>query len=54
MARPIPEARYVEQARNQYVNDDVQIDATGVKVSRAEGGVWVAAWVWVSDEEARK
>jgi len=39
-------------------NDDIppDVDERGagrVRVAIAEDGVWVAVWVWVSDEEVR-
>jgi hypothetical protein len=39
-----------EAARARWVNDDLQIDEDAV-VSLAEEGAWVAAWVWVPEEE---
>lgn len=45
-------ARYIEQARAQYANDDLEIDDNPAISKGGDGdGVWVAAWVWVSDEE---
>ena len=44
-------AKAITQARAQYANDDCEIDDTPA-VSIADGeGIWVAAWVWVSDPE---
>ena len=44
----------VEKARELYVrtntNDDVQID-DDAKVSVADEGTWVQAWVWVPAKE---
>lgn len=48
--RPMAYA-YVAQARAQYGSDDVEIDAKP-KLSYADDGAWVAAWVWVNDDEA--
>ncbi len=42
-----------EEANDQYGNDDVEIDDEP-GTSEADGGTWVAAWVWVAqpdDEE---
>lgn len=46
-------AAYIAYARQQYAasSDDIEID-DGPEVSIAEGGAWVAAWVWVDQEEA--
>lgn len=40
----------IQAARDEYQNDDVEIDE-GALASHADGGVWVAAWVWLGDEE---
>jgi hypothetical protein len=37
-------------ARRKYASDTVEIDK-GAKVSVAEKGVWVQAWVWLPNEE---
>jgi hypothetical protein len=44
--------REIEIARSIYENDDIEID-NGAAVSRSpeDEGVWVAAWVWVSNQE---
>ena len=41
-----------EIARSFYENDDIEIDDVAA-VSRCpeDDGVWVAAWVWVSNQE---
>jgi hypothetical protein len=46
-------AAYIAQARRQYTKstDDIEID-DDPNVGIAEGGAWVAAWVWVTQEEA--
>lgn len=45
------EAKAAQFARNQYATDDVEID-DAPKFSHAEGeGIWVSAWVWVSDAD---
>lgn len=43
----------VEAARAIYASDDVEID-DAPKLSRSDEdkGTWVAAWVWVADEES--
>ena len=40
------------QARENFCNDDLEIDEDA-ELSHPEGGAgtWVAAWVWVCDEE---
>lgn len=40
----------IQRARDEYQNDDVEIDE-GAEASHADGGVWVQAWVWLGDEE---
>lgn len=51
-ADPI-KAAYVARARRQYTasTDDIEID-DHPNVGVAEGGAWVAAWVWVTQEDA--
>ena len=39
----------LELARKIYADDDIQIDHDA-HVTRAEDGVWVQAWVFVSSE----
>lgn len=41
---------HIAQARESYASDDVEID-DAPEVSEADNGVWVAAWVWVRDDE---
>lgn len=44
---------YVSKAREKYADpssDDIEIDDDPF-ISTADGGIWVNAWVWVSDEE---
>lgn len=46
------EKRIIELARQRYAipsHDDLEID-DNPKLSEAEGGTWVAAWVWVDNE----
>ncbi len=38
-------------ASNEWGSDDIEIDGDAI-VSRSETGAFVAAWVWVSNEEA--
>lgn len=46
-------AAYIAHARRLYTKstDDIEID-DNPNVGIAEGGAWVAAWVWVTQEEA--
>jgi len=44
---------YVERARELYGDDDLTVDDDAV-VSDADGGAWVAAWVWVPDDNEPK
>lgn len=37
----------VIEARMNYASDEIEIDEEPA-VSRADDGVWVAAWVWLS------
>lgn len=41
---------YINLAKQQYCNDDVEIDDECV-LSHADQGAWVSAWVWVYDAE---
>lgn len=45
-------AAEIATARDEYCNDDVEID-DDPRVSAAENGAWVMAWVWVHGEDAR-
>ena len=45
-------SKQIETARNEYQSDDINIDDDAL-TSRAPDGVWVQAWVWVSNEEMR-
>ena len=44
----------IKRARELYETDDIQIDENAT-TSRAygnpDGGLWVAAWVWLADKE---
>lgn len=40
----------IQQARDLHAGDDLQIDDDAT-ISEAEGGAWVAAWVWVEYPE---
>lgn len=42
-------AAYREEARATYADDEIQIDADA-RVSIADDGAWVAAWVWVRSD----
>lgn len=44
---------YIAAARHMYTagTDDVEIDDEPAVSPGGDPGVWVAAWVWVSDEE---
>jgi hypothetical protein len=44
------EEALIEQARAQYCNDDLEIDAEPA-LSFNDEGAWVAAWVWVAFAE---
>lgn len=52
----LAEVAAVQRARNLYADDDLEID-DNPEVSRvsplyqADPGYWVAAWVWVPDNE---
>lgn len=44
----------IDRAKELYTadTDDIEIDDQNVNISRGEDdGTWVAAWVWVPDEE---
>lgn len=41
---------YVQWARKNRADDDTEIDADPA-ISSADDGVWIAAWVWVSDAD---
>lgn len=41
---------YVEAARKR-TNDNLEIDDCPL-ISEADNGVWVSAWIWVSNEDA--
>ncbi len=40
----------IEAARQQYADDDCEIDADAT-TSPGDGGTWVSAWVWVAGAE---
>lgn len=42
----------IQKARKQWTSDDLEIDDKP-SVSVADGGCWVAAWVWVPMEEEK-
>lgn len=43
----------IEQAREQYADDDLEIDDNPT-VSPTDEGVWVSAWVWVPNSETEE
>lgn len=45
------ELAFIQEARNQYASDEIEIDEEP-KTSPSDEGCWVAAWVWVSNDEA--
>lgn len=45
------DGQIITRARELYANDETEIDDDPA-VSHADDGTWVAAWVWVSNEEA--
>lgn len=54
MLDPTEEQRlaYIKAARDNYENDDCDIEIDDdAKLSSVDNGSWVAAWVWVNDEE---
>lgn len=40
----------VEKARDLYETNDIQIDENAM-ISLATDGIWVQAWVWLSNED---
>ena len=52
MIRKEDQDLYVSKARELYADDDLEID-DNPNISVAENGMWVAAWVWVSDDDMR-
>ena len=53
MSAPVSEylARKIKQARERYaMGSNVEIDDEPA-TSEADSGVWVAAWVWVPNDE---
>lgn len=40
----------IRQARELYGSDEIEIDDNAA-ASRADEGIWVAAWVWLSAED---
>lgn len=41
----------IEEARNEYGNDECEIDDGAVSTSRSDDGLWVNAWVWLARSE---
>jgi hypothetical protein len=51
MRETMTDEQAIEAARQDWwKNPDIEIDDDAV-VSHTENGAWVAAWVWVSNEE---
>lgn len=46
------EAAYIQAAREQWTNDELEIDDNPTVSTGADNGAWVAAWVWVADIDA--
>lgn len=44
-----PEHWAVQQARDDYTNDEIEIDDEPL-ISETDEGAWVGAWVWVPNE----
>lgn len=40
----------IETAMDSYDKDEISFDLNP-EISRGEGGAWVAAWVWVDNED---
>lgn len=47
--KALTQEQAIELARDEYQDDDIQIDDNAA-LSQSEDGVWVAAWVWVENE----
>jgi len=43
--------RLVDHAREEYANDDLEIDDNAKVSLNDEGGAWIAAWVYVRLED---
>lgn len=43
----------IETARRLYQCDDVEIDDIA-ETSRADYGFWVAAWVWITNDDCQE
>ncbi len=46
------EAAYIAAGREKWCNDDLEIDDHPMVSLGGDPGAWVAAWVWVTDEDA--
>lgn len=44
-------AGHIAQARENYASEDIEIDDTPEVSAGGDPGVWVAAWVWVRDDD---
>jgi len=51
LAEPLATENEINTARDIYLTDDIEIDDMQVAVSVGEGGKWIAAWGWLSDED---
>jgi len=46
--------QYVEAARRLYHEEgEIEIDESERGISRGDDGVWVRAWVWVDNTDAK-
>lgn len=41
----------IEKAKDLYQTDEIEIDDFDVMTSPSDNGIWVSAWVWVSDKD---
>lgn len=54
MSPDITDEQLVEAARTKFAaksNGEIEIEIHGLNISRGDGGAWVKAWVWISDED---
>lgn len=51
-ARSRKRQNYVTAARAEYVTNEIAID-DDPRISPSDAGCWVAAWVYVSDQDAK-
>lgn len=45
------EAAFVQAARDEYCDDDIEVDLNPM-ISRGDDGAFVNGWLWVSNERA--